>query len=72
MSTIKSPSKKQDTRKSRVAMKLAFPDLREKYGTVEELQGKLKELDRPTLEALILNGAFPEVCNDCSYPSLCF
>lgn len=43
-------------------MKPAFTDLRHSHETVEKLKRALKGMDKPTLEALVLNGVFPEVC----------
>lgn len=43
-------------------MKPAFTDLRQNHETVEKLKRALKGMDKPTLEALVLNGVFPEVC----------
>lgn len=43
-------------------MKSAFTDLRQTHGTAEKLKRALKGMDKLTLEALILNSAFPEVC----------
>lgn len=43
-------------------MKTAFTDLRQNHETAEKLKRALKRMDKPTLEALVLNGVFPEVC----------
>lgn len=43
-------------------MKPAFTDLRQNHETVEKLKRALKGMDKLTLEALVLNGVFPEVC----------
>lgn len=42
-------------------MKPAFTDLRQDHKTAKELKRALKRMDKPTLEALVLNGVFPEV-----------
>lgn len=63
MSTNKSPPGKQSVTQSGAAMKSVFINLRQNHETVENLKRALKGMDRSTLEALVLNGVFPEVCS---------
>lgn len=42
----------------------ASPDLRKKYNTTDKLNEHLDKLDISILKALIISGAFPEVCSE--------
>lgn len=63
MSTSRARSAKQNVTQSGAAMKSAITDLRQTHGTADKLKRALKGMEKLTLEALILNSVFPEVCN---------